>query len=292
MWVSGSLISSRTWRSSSVSAPSITSSIFLPRSRPRSRTSRGSLFQAMPIGCMRVFITPSCRSEVMWDSRCSGTANIDSSRMRSSCSSWLRVSTNSLTRVISSSSTSTPTRMVWAAAGASGGVSAVASAAWAASSGAASRVASCRPSQIASRAAINGASSPAGSASVAASPAMISLIRSIAASTALTSSGVTTSSPSRTRPSTFSPACATRSSRGRPRKPQVPLMVWTSRKISERVGASSGARSSRTRATSSSARLSLVSVRKSASSSSIVHSRNRRPLRAWRGVCGGAKNKR
>ena len=35
---------------------------------------RGSLFQALPIGCMRVFMTPSCRSEVMCDSRCSGTA--------------------------------------------------------------------------------------------------------------------------------------------------------------------------------------------------------------------------
>ena len=74
MCVSGSLISSSTWRSSSVSAPSITSSIFLSRSRARSRTRRGSLFQALPIGCMRVFITPSCRSEVMCDRRCSGTA--------------------------------------------------------------------------------------------------------------------------------------------------------------------------------------------------------------------------
>ena len=74
MWVSGSLISSSTWRSSSVSAPSMTSSIFLSISRARSRTSRGSLFQALPIGCMRVFITPSCRSEVMCDSRCSGAA--------------------------------------------------------------------------------------------------------------------------------------------------------------------------------------------------------------------------
>ena len=79
MCVSGSLISSRTCRSSSVSAPCITSSIFLSSSRARSRTSRGSLFHALPIGCMRVFMTPSCRSEVMCDSRCSGTLNAESS---------------------------------------------------------------------------------------------------------------------------------------------------------------------------------------------------------------------
>ena len=43
MCVSGSLISSRTWRSSSVSAPCISSSIFLPSSRERSRTSARQL---------------------------------------------------------------------------------------------------------------------------------------------------------------------------------------------------------------------------------------------------------
>ncbi len=68
---------------------------------------RGSLFQALPIGCMRVFITPSCRSVVMCDSRCSGTAKALFSCVRASCSSWLRVSTSSLTSVIRSSSTST-----------------------------------------------------------------------------------------------------------------------------------------------------------------------------------------
>ena len=65
MWVSGSLISSRTWRSSSVSAPCMRRSIFLPSLRARSRTSRGSLAQALPIGCMRVFITlPAARGDV------------------------------------------------------------------------------------------------------------------------------------------------------------------------------------------------------------------------------------
>ena len=56
---------------------------------------RGSLSQALPIGCMRVFITPSCRSVVMWDSRCSGAVNSLSSWPRTICSSWLRVSTSS-----------------------------------------------------------------------------------------------------------------------------------------------------------------------------------------------------
>ena len=82
MWVSGSLIRSSTWRSSSVSAPCISSSICLPSSPDRSRTMRGSFCQALPIGCMRVFMTPSCSSAVTLESRCSGTLN--------SVSSWRR----------------------------------------------------------------------------------------------------------------------------------------------------------------------------------------------------------
>src|SRR6201995_2620958 len=50
MWVSGSLIRSSTWRSSSVSAPCISSSICLCSSLERSRTMRGSFCQALPIG--------------------------------------------------------------------------------------------------------------------------------------------------------------------------------------------------------------------------------------------------
>src|SRR6266496_3502216 len=72
MWVSGSLMRSRTWRSSSVSAPCISSSISLPRSAARSRTMRGNFCQTLPTGCMRVFITPSCSSAVTLESRCSG----------------------------------------------------------------------------------------------------------------------------------------------------------------------------------------------------------------------------
>ena len=75
MWVSGSLMRSSTWRSSSVSAPCISSSMSLPSSVERSRTMRGSFCQALPIGCMRVFMTPSCSSAVTLESRCSGTLN-------------------------------------------------------------------------------------------------------------------------------------------------------------------------------------------------------------------------
>ncbi len=107
MWVSGSLIRSSTWRSSSVSAPCISRSICLPSSAPRSRTMRGSFCQALPIGCIRVFITPSCSSAVTLDSRCSGPLNSESSWRRTISRSWLRVSTSSETMVISCSSEST-----------------------------------------------------------------------------------------------------------------------------------------------------------------------------------------
>ncbi len=113
MWVSGSLIRSSTWRSSSVSAPCISSSICLLSSPERSRTMRGSFCQALPIGCMRVFMTPSCSSAVTLESRCSGTLNSVSSLRREISSSWLRVSTSSETIVIRCSSVSTLTRIDW-----------------------------------------------------------------------------------------------------------------------------------------------------------------------------------
>jgi hypothetical protein len=34
---------------------------------------RGNFCQAEPIGCIRVFMTPSCSSAVTWESRWSGT---------------------------------------------------------------------------------------------------------------------------------------------------------------------------------------------------------------------------
>ena len=111
MWASGSLIRSSTWRSSSVSAPCISSSMSLPRSAARSRTMRGSFCQALPIGCMRVRMTPSCNSAVTLESRCNGTLNSELSWRRTMSSSWLRVSTSSDTMVIRYSSVSTLTRI-------------------------------------------------------------------------------------------------------------------------------------------------------------------------------------
>ena len=61
---------------------------------------RGSFCQALPIGCMRVFITPSCSSAVTLESRCSGTLKSESSWRRTISRSWLRVSTSSETVVI------------------------------------------------------------------------------------------------------------------------------------------------------------------------------------------------
>ena len=115
MCVNGSLIRSSTWRSSSVSAPCISSSICLPSSPERSRTMRGSFCQALPIGCIRVFMTPSCSSAVTLESRCSGTLNSVSSLRREISSSWLRVNTSSETMVIRCSSVSTLTRIDWLA---------------------------------------------------------------------------------------------------------------------------------------------------------------------------------
>ena len=130
MCVNGSLIRSSTWRSSSVSAPCISSSICLPSSPERSRTMRGSFCQALPIGCIRVFMTPSCSSAVTLESRCSGTLNSVSSLRREISSSWLRVSTSSETIVIRCSSVSTLTRIDWLATLSASGTSASATAAF------------------------------------------------------------------------------------------------------------------------------------------------------------------
>src|ERR1700743_1673554 len=85
----------------------------------------------------------------------------------------------------------------------------------------------------------------------------------------VTALGVTESSPSRNFPRIFSPACATASRRGRPRKPHVPLMVCIKRKMFPRMVASLESRSKRTSSRSRVPRLSLVSVRNSLSRSSM-----------------------
>jgi len=126
------------------------------------------------------------------------------------------------------------------------------------------------PDAVAFSSAISTLSSPAGSAPDWDNPARIAFMRSSAARIWLTISGDADSVASRSWPSTFSAAWATRSSLGRPKKPQVPLIVCTIRKMSPSVAASSGVRSRASRATSSSARFSLVSVKKSASKSSMA----------------------
>ncbi len=73
---------------------------------------RGSFCQAVPMGCMRVFMTPSCNSAVTCERRCSGTLKPLSSWRRAISSNWLRVRTSSETMVIRCSSVSTLTRMV------------------------------------------------------------------------------------------------------------------------------------------------------------------------------------
>ena len=113
-------------------------------------------------------------------------------------------------------------------------------------------------------------SSPSGSASVFSSAAMMSLIASMESRIREIASGVTSSSPSRIFPSTFSDACATDSRRANPRNPQVPLTVWTSRKMLPSSPLSFGFCSNWTSSTSSSARLSELSIRNSRSRSSIV----------------------
>ena len=125
------------------------------------------------------------------------------------------------------------------------------------------------PRKIASSVATVWASSPGGSAPVVARTPTISFMMSAARSTAVMRSGVAVIEPSRNRPSTFSAEWATRSSLGRPRKPQVPLMVWTRRKIRPTVAPSWGVRSSVSNASSSAARLSLASVKNSDSRSSM-----------------------
>ncbi|MGY4485633.1 hypothetical protein ACVWWR_004824 [Bradyrhizobium sp. LM3.2] len=66
------------------------------------------------------------------------------------------------------------------------------------------------------------------------SPARISLMRSIEDRITVTACPVT-GMPSRNLPISVSPACASASRRGNPRKPQVPLMVWTRRKMLSRI---------------------------------------------------------
>ena len=119
-----------------------------------------------------------------------------------------------------------------------------------------------------SRSAMRVASSPSGSRCSRSSVSRMPLMRSMVASTSVTASAVT-GRPSRNLPISVSAACASASSRGSPRNPQVPLMVWTSRKMLSRILALLGSCSKRTSSTSTTSRLSWVSVTNSRNRSSI-----------------------
>ena len=265
----------------------------------------GQLLQALPIGCIRVFMTPSCSSAVTLDNRCSGTLNSLSSWRRLISSSWLRVNTSSDTIVIRCSSVSTLTRMDWLAIRSPSGASSTffgslcdwlgatgtadtsgaGSEAGAVSSTFVSRnarsdhqatlrrgtevvreVVGERPavssadmgsdgsgadldgpcSAMRCNASIRSGSSPSGSVSDASSWPKMSLMRSIVVRISVTASPVT-GMPSRNLPISVSAACASASSLGNPRKPQVPLMVWTGRKMLCKISHCSGpARNGRT----------------------------------------------
>ena len=75
MCVSGSRMASMIVLSSSVSWPSMSSRTCLPQATARSRTTRGNLLQTLPIGCIRVFMTPACSSVVSRLSRCTVPRN-------------------------------------------------------------------------------------------------------------------------------------------------------------------------------------------------------------------------
>ena len=114
-WVSGSLIASSRLRSSSVSPPTISRRTCLPQAAARSRTIRGTLDQTCSIGCMRVFMTPSCSSEAIRLSRWEALARSMSPSLASR-EIALRASTSSLTWRIRASSRSTSTRIEVSAA--------------------------------------------------------------------------------------------------------------------------------------------------------------------------------
>src|SRR3954470_16516227 len=80
--------------------------------------------------------------------------------------------------------------------------------------------------------------------------------------------GVSSSSPSRSRESMFSPTCVTSSSRLKARKPLVPLMVWIVRKMLDSRSREFGSCSSATRSVSSWSRFSWLSTRNSSTMSS------------------------
>jgi hypothetical protein len=72
---------------------------------------RGNFDQTFPIGCIRVFMTLSCSSLVMWLRRCAVALSAASEFCVVCWSTWLRASTSSPTSVIRLSRRPTSTRI-------------------------------------------------------------------------------------------------------------------------------------------------------------------------------------
>ena len=216
--------------SNSVPAPSISRRICLPQDFARSRTSRGSLFQTTPMGCMRVFITPSCSSVVMRFKRCEVAFRVASSWRALNCRIWLRASTSSPTRFMSLSSRPTSTRMVESEMEGPFAVAAFsAPLAAAAESGHGAPPVAC--AQTASRRLRRSSCVSGPSAPVCSMATKAALTTSTDSRMRVASSGFNSRFPSRSWLRRLSVRWVTASSLAKPRKPQVPLTVWKARKI-------------------------------------------------------------
>ncbi len=232
-------------------------------------------------------MTPSCSSVVMRFRRWDAPAKSLSCSWVTSCMIWLRASTSSPTRFISSSRSPTSTRIElsatpppttrccaaasstasWSALPCSTRISPIRrssprSCSCAASTTSCSELApeatSISPMRRGSRPPDCKAVSRSRRTVTSRSPSapVSSIARSIARraspvdSSALAMSSVTRSSPSRSRPSRFSATCARPSSAWNPKKPLVPFTVWMVRKMLEMASPSLGSRSRARRSSS------------------------------------------
>ncbi len=113
-WVSGSTMRSIRPLSSSVAAPWVMKSTFLPSLPARSRTMRGKRENTKSIGIMRIDITASCSSRVLrvsWDTDDSRRSCSIGSSPLERCSIMAWVITSSPIRLINWSTFSTETRI-------------------------------------------------------------------------------------------------------------------------------------------------------------------------------------
>ena len=238
------MIASSRLLSSPVSCPLNSTRTSRPHVRARSLTIRGNFPNRFPTGCIRACITVSRRSAVTLSSRRASSGKFAASIPL--CSIWLRVNTSSPTRFIMRFSTSTSIRSVlsalafsvttvgcsagdpplFEATGAAPSLFVVSTSAICGASISGNSAGTC-PFNIASSAISSPSSSPARVPSLPVSSISTRIARSpsIKRSNPLIKSELTASLPSRSDPSRCSPACASFSSRSKPRNPVVPLIV-------------------------------------------------------------------